>query len=109
MRPIIEASQGKRRHGLPGVARALTARGIKTARGRQRKSATYCGEVGARSVRWLGVGAHHSSRPNTRDKLVCSPSHGENRGSSPLGSASDFNELVKISGEGEMLYGKCTA
>ena len=27
------------------------------------------------------------------DKLVCLPSHGENRGSSPLGSASDFSEL----------------
>ena len=27
------------------------------------------------------------------DKLVCLPSHGENRGSSPLGSANDFNKL----------------
>jgi len=38
-----------------------------------------------------------------------SPSHGENRGSSPLGSANDFKALVKTSEEGEMLYGKCTA
>src|SRR6516225_4616790 len=28
------------------------------------------------------------------DKLVCLPSHGENRGSSPLGSANDFSNLA---------------
>src|SRR5215813_9627576 len=28
------------------------------------------------------------------DKLVCLPSHGENRGSSPLGSANSFKDLA---------------
>jgi hypothetical protein len=45
-------------------------------------------------VRWLGVGAHHSRLPKARHRLVCSLSHGENRGSSPLGSANDFKDLA---------------
>jgi hypothetical protein len=31
-----------------------------------------------------------------RRKAMSSPSHGENRGSSPLGSANDFKYLIKI-------------
>jgi hypothetical protein len=58
MRPIIEASQGKRHHGLPAS-----------------------GEVGARSVRWLGVGAHHSSLPKARDEILsfCSAVFGKGK------------------------------
>src|SRR5262245_10757836 len=48
-----------------------------------------------RSVRWLGMGAHHSSLPKARDRLVCSPSHGENRGSSPLGGANEIKYLFQ--------------
>jgi hypothetical protein len=44
----------------------------------------------------------------TSQKSV-SPSHGENRGSSRLGSANDFKVLVKFNGSGDPLYGKCTA
>ena len=37
------------------------------------------------------------SPARSSQKALCAPSHGENRGSSPLGSANDFNDLAMAS------------
>src|SRR5215471_9241014 len=42
-------------------------------------------------------------------RTVACPSHGENRGSSPLGSAIDFNHLTKTNSPDTLAYGKSTA
>jgi hypothetical protein len=43
-----------------------------------------------------------------RRRLSTEPSHGENRGSSPLGSANDFNVLFRNEMILILLYGKYT-
>jgi hypothetical protein len=56
-------------------------------------------------------------KKDTRDRQVLGgvwlrleiPSHGENRGSSPLGSATKINSLVQIVASKNLPYGKNTA